>query len=180
MFDTVLIADWSAATRKPVKESKDAIWLGVARAGLAVEQVYCRTRLEAEAWLDMFFASERSAGRKVLAGFDFPFGYPKGFARQLTGQDDPFAVWQWVSQRITDDEKGQNNRFAVASEINRAFPGAGPLWGSRAKTPGQKFPIASPGSSMTSWQSGAKRISLPRPRLPVFSCSSTRRLEASS
>ncbi|MCI5100008.1 gephyrin-like molybdotransferase Glp [Phaeobacter italicus] len=145
VFDTVLIADWSAATRKPVKESRDAIWLGVARAGLAVEQVYCRTRLEAEAWLETFFVSERSAGRKVLAGFDFPFGYPKGFARQLTGQDDPFAVWQWVSQRITDDENGQNNRFAVASEINRAFPGAGPLWGKPSEDSWPEIPYRKSG-----------------------------------
>ncbi|WP_260114229.1 molybdopterin-binding protein [Phaeobacter inhibens] len=129
MFDTVLIADWSAATRKPVNESKDAIWLGVARAGLSVEQVYCRSRLEAEHWLNTFFDAERAAGRRVLAGFDFPFGYPKGFAAQLTGKDDPFAVWRWLSERITDDERGRNNRFAVASEMNRAFPGNGPFWG---------------------------------------------------
>ncbi|WP_293574087.1 gephyrin-like molybdotransferase Glp [Phaeobacter sp.] len=128
-FDTVIVVDWSAATRKPAKETKDAIWIGVARAGVAVEQVYCRSRLEAEAWLTARFDAERAAGHRALVGFDFPFGYPKGFATQLTGKADPFAVWQWLEQRIQDDEKGQNNRFAVAAEMNRLFPGAGPFWG---------------------------------------------------
>ncbi|KIC16089.1 molybdopterin-binding protein [Leisingera sp. ANG-Vp] len=128
-FDTVLAADWSAAKRKPERPSKDAIWLGVARNGCAEQQTYCRSRQEAEAWISSFLAAEQAAGRRVLAVFDFPFGYPRGFARRVTGSDDPFALWQWLEERIEDTEDGSNNRFEVASAMNRLFAGPGPFWG---------------------------------------------------
>lgn len=128
-FDTVLAVDWSAAKRKPQRASKDAIWLGVARSGTAEQQIYCRSRQEAEVWISRFLEDEKAAGRRVLAAFDFPFGYPRGFARRITGSDDPFALWQWLEERIEDADDGSNNRFDVASEINRLFSGAGPFWG---------------------------------------------------
>ncbi|AHC99838.1 gephyrin-like molybdotransferase Glp [Leisingera methylohalidivorans] len=128
-FDTVLTVDWSAAKRKPRRQSKDAIWLGVARGGTAQQQIYCRSRQEAEAWISKFLEEEQAAGRRVLAAFDFPFGYPRGFARRVTGSDDPLALWQWLEERIEDAEDGSNNRFDVASAMNRLFAGAGPFWG---------------------------------------------------
>ncbi len=69
----------------------------------------------------------------MLASFDFPFAYPRGFARALTGSDDPFSVWDWLAARIKDDAKGENNRFDVAAEINRRFGGNGPFWGNPLK-----------------------------------------------
>ncbi|WP_291730088.1 gephyrin-like molybdotransferase Glp [Leisingera sp. F5] len=128
-FDTFLAVDWSAAKRKPRRQSKDAIWLGAAREGTAERQVYCRSRQEAEAWISSFLDEEQAAGRRVLAAFDFPFGYPRGFARRVTGSDDPFALWQWLGERISDSEDGTNNRFEVASAMNRLFAGPGPFWG---------------------------------------------------
>ncbi|MFW8635746.1 gephyrin-like molybdotransferase Glp [Cribrihabitans pelagius] len=129
LFDTVLVADWTAGKRRPKRESRDAIWLGAARSGIAEPPVYCRSRQEAEAWLSDFLARERAAGRRVLAGFDFPFACPRGFARRITGSDSPFALWAWLEARIQDSPDGSNNRFDVASELNRAFPGEGPFWG---------------------------------------------------
>ena len=38
----------------------------------------------------------------MLIGFDFPFGYPRGFARALTGRADPFAVWTYLAGQIED------------------------------------------------------------------------------
>nr|WP_214650070.1 gephyrin-like molybdotransferase Glp [Palleronia pontilimi] len=87
------------------------------------------TRLEAEAWLADRIASEVAQGRRVMAAFDFPFGYPAGFARAVTGADDTLALWDWLAARITDDARGRNNRFDVASELNRLFGGTGPFWG---------------------------------------------------
>lgn len=133
-FDTVLAVDWSAAKRKPQRPSRDAIWLGVARSGTAEEQIYCRSRQVAEAWISSFLDQEQAAGRRVLAAFDFPFGYPRGFARRITGSDDPFALWQWLEGRIEDAEDGSNNRFEVASEMNRLFAGTGPFWGKPDQT----------------------------------------------
>ncbi|WP_164659391.1 hypothetical protein [Tropicibacter sp. Alg240-R139] len=128
-FDTVLMVDWSAGQRRPVKPTKDAIWIGIARAGRSEEPVYCRNRQEAEAWLVDVFDAETAAGRRVFAGFDFPFGYPKGFARHITGSDDPFVLWDWLEEGIEDDEKGINNRFEVAAQMNQLFDGPGPFWG---------------------------------------------------
>ncbi|WP_338143040.1 gephyrin-like molybdotransferase Glp [Silicimonas algicola] len=85
--------------------------------------------MEAERWLDQTFGAERTEGRRVLAGFDFPFGYPKGFASAVTGSNDPFALWDWLEARITDTEDGANNRFEVAEEINCLFADPGPFWG---------------------------------------------------
>ncbi|UWQ75541.1 gephyrin-like molybdotransferase Glp [Leisingera sp. M658] len=128
-FDTVLTVDWSAAKRKPRRQCKDAIWLGVARGGTAERQIYCRSRQEAEVWISSFLDAEQAAGRRVLAAFDFPFGYPRGFARRITGSDDPFALWAWLEERIEDTEDGTNNRFEIASEMNRMFTESGPFWG---------------------------------------------------
>lgn len=105
----------------------------MARQGRVFEPVYCRSRQEAEARLQEIFAVERAAGRRVLAGFDFPFGYPARVARAITGSDDPLALWQWLEARIEDQEDGSNNRFEVAEEMNRAFDGLGPFWGKPAE-----------------------------------------------
>ncbi|PWE32459.1 molybdopterin molybdenumtransferase MoeA [Maritimibacter sp. 55A14] len=129
-FDSVLVVDWSAASRRaPKRPSKDAIWLGFVRGGVAQEPIYCRTRIEAEARIHALIAEEREAGRRLLATFDFPFGYPRGFARCITGSDDPLLLWEWLAARMEDSESGANNRFDVAEEINAAFDGPGPLWG---------------------------------------------------
>ena len=128
-FDTIAIVDWSAGKRAPARPSKDAIWIGVVRQGAEHDPVYCRSRIEAEAWLSSFIKAEADAGRRALIGFDFPFGYPRGFVGQVTGADDPLVFWDWLESRITDTEAGENNRFDVASEINRLFDGPGPFWG---------------------------------------------------
>lgn len=52
-----------------------------------------------------------------------------GFAQRLTGRAEALAVWDWLGGRILDRPDNANNRFAVAAEVNRAFPGIGPLWG---------------------------------------------------
>lgn len=128
-FDTFVVVDWSAAKRAPARPSKDAIWIGVARAGRAEEPIYCRTRIEAEARLGEIMEAEQAAGRRTLAGFDFPFGYPKGFARLVTGSDDPLTLWEWFEAEITDAADGTNNRFEIAERLNGLTPGAGPFWG---------------------------------------------------
>lgn len=133
-FDTILVADWSAARRAPAKPSKDAIWLGVTRQGVSQEPVYCRTRGEAEAWIADLITQERTAGRRLLATFDFPFGYPAGFARHVTGSDDPFVLWDWFEARISDAADGTNNRFDVAQTLNALFEGPGPFWGKSDQT----------------------------------------------
>ncbi len=128
MFDTVLIVDWSGGNDRGTRPKKDAIWTGIARAGLAEDPVYHRNRQLAEDWIIQFLAAEMAAGRRVLAGFDFAFGYPAGFGRVLTGSDDPFAIWDWFAAHVQDSPQA-NNRFDLAGQINARFPGIGPFWG---------------------------------------------------
>jgi molybdopterin molybdotransferase len=130
MWDTVLIVDWSGGNDRGASPKKDAIWTGVARAGQAEDPVYHRNRQLAEAWIIQFLTDEHAAGRRVLAGFDFAFGYPAGFGRVLTGSDDPFAIWDWFAAHVQDSPKA-NNRFDLAGQINALFPGIGPFWGNR-------------------------------------------------
>ncbi len=129
MFDTVIIVDWSAASSpSPARPSPDAIWIGVAAAD-GVTTTYHRTRTAAEMVVTALLDAEQAAGRRVLAGFDFPFGYPTGFAARLTGQATAAAVWNWLARHITDGADNANNRFAVAARINRDCGGRGPFWG---------------------------------------------------
>jgi len=137
-FDSVLVVDWSAAgKRAPERPSRDAIWMGLVRDGEPQAPVYCRSRIEAETRIAAIFGQEMEAGRRLLAAFDFPFGYPRGFARRITGSDDPLLLWNWLAARITDSDEGANNRFDVAEEMNTAFDGPGPLWG---KTHADRWP----------------------------------------
>ena len=123
-FDRILIADWSAAGR-PTSAVRlaDSIWIGEAGG----PQHHFRTRHAAEVWLRARLADW--SGQRVLLGFDFAFAYPAGFARALTGRDDPRAVWRWLAENLTDTVDNANNRFALAERINRLFPsGPGPFW----------------------------------------------------
>ena len=133
-FDSFAVVDWSAAsTLSPKRPSKDAIWIGIVRHGAQPETIYCRGRQEAEDRLADIITQEQAAGRRLLLGFDFPFGYPHGFARRVAGSDDPLVLWDWLAARITDTADNVNNRFDVAEEINAKFDGPGPLWGKTHK-----------------------------------------------
>ena len=126
--DTVLMVDWSGGNDRGTTPKADAIWYCVARGSEVMPPVYCRNRQTAEAEIIAILDAEHAAGRRVLAGFDFAFGYPEGFGRHLTGSEDPFAVWDWFADRVEDAPKA-NNRFDLAGEINAIFPGIGPFWG---------------------------------------------------
>jgi molybdopterin molybdotransferase len=126
-FDTILMVDWSGGNDAGPTPRADAIWVCVARDGVADKPVYLRNRVLAESWISDVLDVETKAGRRVLAGFDFPFGYPAGFAKALTGTADPLAVWDWFEARI-EDAASTNNRFDLAGQINAIFGGKGPFW----------------------------------------------------
>ena len=131
-FDRVLMVDWSGGNRQGPTPRPDAIWTWAAE-GTAVETPrYHRGRQDVEPMLRDEIARALAQGRRLLIGFDFPFGYPAGVARALTGQDDPFALWDWLAARLVDAPQA-HNRFDVAAAINAAFPGVGPCWGNGLK-----------------------------------------------
>ncbi|WP_108263183.1 cyclic nucleotide-binding domain-containing protein [Mangrovicoccus ximenensis] len=139
-FDTIVVADWSGASSPtPAKPSKDAIWLGIARGG-TVETSYHRTREDAVAALCALFEAEIAAGRRVLAGFDFPFAYPRGFAGAVCGGPDPLSLWEALAARIEDGPDNANNRWQAAAELNGLFPGTGPFWGCPATVGDPRLP----------------------------------------
>ena len=123
-FDTVVIVDWSGGNDRGPAPKKDAIWAAV--GGAPAE--YFRNRQSFETWVTGLLRQELQARRRVFLGFDFPFGLPAGAARAITGSDDVFTFWAWLSERIEDAPK-TNNRFDVAAEMNACFAGIGPFWG---------------------------------------------------
>ena len=133
LFHTHVVVDWSARSKpSPETPTRDAIWWAVARIEGGVEvaaPAYARTRHEALDGLADLIAGELDAGRRVLAGFDFPFGYPAGVATRLTGRASAMALWAWLAARIEDGPDNANNRYRVAAAINAAYPGVGPFWG---------------------------------------------------
>ncbi len=125
-FDTVVVVDWSSrGTASPGRPSKDALWVGIAGAG----EHYFPTRAALMGWLGDFLAAECAAGRRVLAGFDFPFGFPGGFAEAVTGEARALALWAHLAGLVRDDETNANNRFEAAGAVNAGLPGDGPFWG---------------------------------------------------
>ncbi|WP_417672732.1 molybdopterin guanine dinucleotide synthesis [Pseudodonghicola sp.] len=132
-FDSFAMVDWSGGNDRGPTPCKDAIWIAVARRReVAAEPRYFRNRQLAEAWLSAFIEGELTAGRRAMIGFDFPFGYPRGFAAALTGRADPLMLWDWFADRVEDAPKA-NNRFDLAGEINRRFGGRGPFWANGLK-----------------------------------------------
>ena len=80
------------------------------------------TRADAIEFLVDLVESGRDA--TTLIGVDFSLGYPAGTAAALglTGVGWS-AMWQLLVDRIRDDDRNVNNRFAVAAELNRQLTG---------------------------------------------------------
>jgi precorrin-8X/cobalt-precorrin-8 methylmutase len=125
VFDTIVMVDWSAANQP--KLGRDSIW--ICRHGEA--PVNLATRAEAQFRLAATIAAALSAGQRVLIGFDFPFGYPAGFAARLGLGGRPWrAAWNEIARLLHDDERNRNNRFDIAAELNRRISGGlFPFWG---------------------------------------------------
>jgi hypothetical protein len=128
MFDSFVIVDWSAANLPRI--GRDSIWI-CRRCGDHETLVNPPTRHAAKALIAEWLMAACVADERVLVGFDFPLGYPAGFAARLGLSGPPWrAVWDEIAGRITDDERNRNNRFDVADALNRRVSGGGfPFWG---------------------------------------------------
>jgi hypothetical protein len=134
LFSAYVIVDWSAAA-KPTTGA-DSIWIGVlkrdVRFRLAFESFNPPTRAEAEKRLGAVLDDFKKRSERVLLGFDFPLGFPRGFAQalKLPGEAPWAAAWTQVDRMVKDKADNTNNRFGVASEINRRLTGGPfPFWG---------------------------------------------------
>lgn len=134
LFDGYLVVDWSANSRP--KTGRDSIWwchLSSSKQGHArVEIRNPSTRLEAFHQIRSILYDYRITRRRILLGMDFSYGYPHGFADRLVpGDAQPWkAVWRYLYEHIADNAANKNNRFEVATAINRQLTGdKAPFWG---------------------------------------------------
>ena len=119
LFDAYIFVDWSAtSTPAPPQPRPDTVWVGEYTAGDETpRERYCRTR---QAAVEQVLESLRRhvvANRRVLVGFDFPYGYPAGLAGALglAGADAPWRqVWRELSAQIVDGPTNASNRFEAA------------------------------------------------------------------
>jgi len=132
MFDAHVMVDWSAANVP--RTGRDSIWIcWHDRAGERLANP--PTRHQAKALLADWLAQPVARGERVLIGFDFPFGYPSGFAARLGLAGTPWrAVWDEIAGLLQDTEDNRNNRFLVGAELNRRVSrGQFPFWGCPAR-----------------------------------------------
>jgi hypothetical protein len=134
LFNAYVMVDWSAAS-KPTTGA-DSIWIGVlkrdVRFRFAFESHNPSTRKEAEALLASILDDRARHRDRVLLGFDFALGFPRGLAEglKLPGDQPWLSVWNQIDRMVTDKADNTNNRFGVASEINRRLTGGPfPFWG---------------------------------------------------
>lgn len=150
LFDVIIVVDWSAQATP--KSGPDSIWsyeLDTAD-GSAVLANH-RTRHAARDHLAGRL--RHHTGRRALAGFDFPFGYPAGFAVAAgiarPGEQPWQATWRHLAEQVTDDARNRNNRWIVAADLNRRI-GHHAFWGVPARRAGRHL-------------ASTKRLSLPPP-----------------
>ena len=134
LFSAYVIVDWSAAA-KP-NTGADSVWIGVlkrdVRFRMHFESHNPPTRSAAEKLLAQVLDDLKRRGERALVGFDFPLGFPRGFASALKLAGDPpwSAVWTQIDKMVKDKVDNTNNRFGAASEINRRLTGGPfPFWG---------------------------------------------------
>jgi len=132
MFDAFVMVDWSAANVP--RTGRDSIWICWLDSR-GERLVNPATRHQARTLLADWLAEPLARGERVLIGFDFPFGYPAGFAARLGLSGPPWrAVWEEIAHLINDDERNSNNRFDVASAMNERISGDKfPFWGCPAR-----------------------------------------------
>ncbi|HEV2531206.1 cobalamin biosynthesis protein CbiG [Phenylobacterium sp.] len=137
LFSAYVIVDWSAAA-KPTTGA-DSIWIGVlkrdVRFRMAFESFNPSTRVEAETRLGLILDDLKKRSERALVGFDFPLGFPRGFAEALKLKGDPWrAAWDELGKRVVDKPTNVNNRFNVAAQLNRLLTdGPFPFWGAPPK-----------------------------------------------
>ena len=107
----------------------NSIWIAVCDAHGTPTLENPATRQRAMDYIETLLSTATKEGRRLLCGFDFSFGYPKGTARMLTGRDGWAGVWKRIAEVIEDCPNNRNNRFDAAAELNGCFGGAGPFWG---------------------------------------------------
>ncbi len=137
LFNAYVMVDWSAAAAP--KTGRDSIWIGVLKRDIRFRPTFETfnppTRAAAEKQLLDVMADLRRRGDRSLVGFDFSFGYPAGTAERLKLKTPSWdALWTFLAANVVDKADNGNNRFAVASKMNRLMTDEPyPFWGAPPK-----------------------------------------------
>lgn len=128
LFDRIIIAAWSDAD-VPTRGA-DSIW----RASIDVSsgQVTCVNHATRHLATRALIAElGQTSGQRVFLGFDFPLGFPAGYAERLLKAGANWrSVWTAVDEAVEDHDDNSNNRFAAGALLNtRAGMSPGPFWG---------------------------------------------------
>jgi len=139
LFDAYVMVDWSAAAVP--RRGRDSIWIAerlrTARGERRSAPINPATRAEATALLLSRLVRHADQRRRVLVGFDFPFGYPSGTAARLCNAPGPpwRRIWREIADGLGDDDTNRNNRFDLAEQLNARISGeAFPFWGTACET----------------------------------------------
>ena len=147
------MVDWSANSTPKI--GKDSIWLALAErtsTGLHLHALANpSTRRAAKETVAQLLTAMLATGKHVLAGFDFPLGYPKGTAEALGlgGNDVWLETWRLLAAKpgLKDQPGNRNDRFQVASDLNKRMGSAeGPFWGTPATEAYAHLKATKPGS----------------------------------
>lgn len=173
-FDAYLFIDWSAANRRHrLRPTADAVWTGEFIPGIHYQrEEYHRTRRDAVDHILTRALDHSKHARRLLLGFDFPYGYPQGFSQALGLPNGAMMwshVWTCLAIRIQDTTGNLNNRFTVASDLNALISPTrqGPFYGCPPTSATTHFGTHSPGFPFTvNTAIVLQRLRLPETRLP--------------
>jgi precorrin-8X/cobalt-precorrin-8 methylmutase len=118
-FDRYIAVDWSAANER--RTGKDSIWIAELGPDGVQPSVNPSTRAEATSLLIERIGAARAANERVMVGFDFVFGYPRGAARAIAGKPGWRAMWDAIGEAVKDSADNKSNRFDVAAQFNRVL-----------------------------------------------------------
>jgi len=138
LFDAYLMVDWSA-NGKP-KTGADSVWYCLFEpAAGRLWTANPPTRQHAFEYIRGELVDLAGRGRRVLVGFDFPYGFPRGTRTRLGFAGGPAwrGMWDELSLLIEDGADNSNNRFSVAADVNGGLTtGPAPFWGCPPKQSG--------------------------------------------
>lgn len=138
MFDGYLMVDWSAAATP--RTGADSIWYALVERGEGLVALNNPpTRIAALQAVRAICRDYVHSDRRLLAGFDFPNGYPRGTAARAGLDGTPWrALWNHLAAEIEEGAGNRNNRFAVAADLNRRMSGRPfPFWGCSSRMEGE-------------------------------------------
>ena len=129
-FDRALIVDWSGAAVPTL--GADSCWVASGRLDRIgpVRVTNHPTRVATMAAIRGAIGRALVAGERTLVALDVSFGFSSGCAATLglPGRPPWRALWRGLAERIEDDERNVNNRFAAADAMNAAC-GTRVFWG---------------------------------------------------